>query len=185
MSRKFWFFCCFMLGASIAMAADDQTAPAPQSTATQSTTTETTAPDTADEPIPEAMQHTAKGPDIDFENLRDPFRSYLTVVAERGQALLKERLSSISNRKREPLEDFDLTTLKLVAIYKMGEDRVAMVEDATGKGYLVRRGNYMGRNNGHVEKIDNDTIYLVEQVLNPAGEVTDRQVTLTLKEVNK
>jgi len=138
-----------------------------------------------EEAIPEAMQHAVKGPDIDFENLRDPFKSYLAMVAERGQQLLRERLTSISSRKREELENFDLATLKLVAIYKMGEKRVAMVQDSTGKGYLVRRGNYMGKNSGHIEKIDDENIYLVEKVVNPAGEITDRQVTLTLKEVNQ
>jgi type IV pilus assembly protein PilP len=59
-----------------------------------------------------------------------------------------------------------------------------MIQDATGKGYIVHRGNYMGQNNGRIEKISNDSLYLVEQVLNPAGEITDRQVTMTLKDIN-
>lgn len=42
----------------------------------------------------------------------------------------------------------------------------------------------MGKNNGRIEKIGNQNLYLVEQVLNPAGEITDRQVTLTLNTVN-
>ena len=139
----------------------------------------------ADGQLPDAMQHMVKAPDIDFANLRDPFQSYLAMVAARGRAALLDRQHRLSNREREVLENFDLATLKLVAIFSMGEDRVAMVQDATGKGYMVRRGNYMGKNNGHVEKIDEDTLYLVEQVLNPAGDITERQVTLTLKEVNE
>ncbi|HKI75277.1 MAG TPA: pilus assembly protein PilP [Pseudomonadales bacterium] len=174
MSRKIWIFCCFMLSSSLAMAANQPTS-----------TPGNTADDVQDEAVPEAMRHAVKGPDIDFKNLRDPFKSYLSTVAERGQQLLRERLSSISNRKREELENFDLGTLKLVAIYKIGEKRVAMIQDSSGKGYVVKRGNYMGKNNGRIEKIDNENVYLVEQVLNPAGEVTDRQVTLTLKEVNQ
>jgi len=173
MSRKLWILCCFMLGTSLAWAEDQ---------AAQPSTGQADAE--IEDAIPDAMQHAVKGPEIDFENLRDPFHSYLAVVAERGQQLLSERLSSISNRTREPLENFDLATLKLVAIYKMGENRVAMIQDATGQGYMVRRGNYMGKNNGHIEKISDDTIFLVERVLNPAGEITDRQVTMTLKEVN-
>jgi type IV pilus assembly protein PilP len=43
----------------------------------------------------------------------------------------------------------------------------------------------MGKNNGRVEKITDDSVYLVEQVVNPAGDIVDRQVTLTLKEVNE
>jgi type IV pilus assembly protein PilP len=137
-----------------------------------------------DEAVPDAMQHLLKAPEIDFANLRDPFASYLTLVAQRGQALLNERRLRFQDREREVLENFDLSTLKLVAIYSMGEDRVAMVEDATGRGYTIRRGNYMGKNNGRIEKIEFDTVYLVEQIINPAGDVVDNQVTMTLKEVN-
>jgi len=140
---------------------------------------------TASEEVPDAMQHLVKAPDMDLASLRDPFQSYLALVAARGRAALLDRQHRLSNREREVLENFDLATLKLVAIFSMGEDHVAMVQDATGKGYIVRRGNYMGKNNGHIEKIDDNTLFLVEQVLNPAGDITDRQVTLTLKEVNE
>ncbi len=139
----------------------------------------------ASEEIPEAMRHMVKGPDVDIESLRDPFQSYLALVASRGRQVLAERQARLANRQREPLEDFDLSTLKLVAIMKMGQQRVAMVEDPEGKGHIVRRGNYMGKNNGRVEKITDDSVYLVEQVVNPAGDIVDRQVTLTLKEVNE
>jgi type IV pilus assembly protein PilP len=138
-----------------------------------------------DEAIPDAMQHLLKAPEIDFANLRDPFASYLSLVAQRGQAILNERRLRLENRERELLENFDLSTLKLVGVYSMGEDHVAMVEDASGKGHTIRRGNYMGKNNGRVEKIEFDTVYLVEQIINPAGDVVDNQVTLTMKEVNR
>jgi len=147
--------------------------------------TEQQSTDTASDEVPDAMQHLVKAPEIDFDNLRDPFQSYLALVAARGRSALLDREHRLSNREREVLEGFDLATLKLVAIFSMGEDRVAMIQDATGKGHIVRRGNYMGKNNGHIEKIDPDTVFLVEQVLNPAGDITDRQVTLTLKELNQ
>jgi len=139
---------------------------------------------TPDEAVPDAMQHLIKAPKIDFANLRDPFASYLALVAQRGQNILSEQRSRFENREREELENYDLGTLKLVGVYSMGESQVAMVEDSTGAGYTVRRGNYMGKNNGRIEKIDFNTVYLVEQVINPAGDVVDHQVTLTLKEVN-
>jgi len=135
--------------------------------------------------IPDAMKHLVKGPDVDIESLRDPFASYLALVASRGRQTLAERQSRLASRDREILETFDLTTLKIVATMRMGEDRVAMIEDGTGKGYIVRRGNYMGKNNGRVEKITDNSLYLVEQIVNPAGDIVDRQVTLTLKEVNQ
>ncbi|MDX8396514.1 MAG: pilus assembly protein PilP [Mariprofundaceae bacterium] len=138
-----------------------------------------------DEDVPDAMQHMAKAPEIDFVNLRDPFASYLTLVSQRNQLTLHEQNNRLDDRPREVLEDFDLSTLKIVGIFTMGEKRVAMVEDVSGKGYVVHRGNYIGKNGGRIEKIDNTTLYLVQQAVNPAGEVVDQQISLTLEEVNE
>ena len=135
--------------------------------------------------MPNAKQHQVKAPDIDFERLRDPFASYLAAVAMRGQRLLQAQQSMLSNRQREPLEVFDLSTLTLVATLKMGDKQVAMIQDSQGKGYTVRQGNYMGKNNGRIEKIDSDGVYLVEKVVNSQGAIVNRQVTLTIKEVNE
>jgi len=137
------------------------------------------------EAMPDAMQHLVKAPDIDFQTLRDPFASYLATVALRGRLLLAEKQSKLANRMRQPLEFFDLSTLTLTGIFSMGEKRVAMIQDNQGQGYTITRGDYMGKNSGLVEKIDLDTLYLVEQVVNPAGDIIDHQVTLTLREVNE
>jgi len=144
-----------------------------------------TAAATQEEAAPDAMQHLVTAPEIDFANLRDPFSSYLARVAARGRSALLDNQMHLTNRERERLEDFDLAALHLVAIFTMGGERVGMVQDNTSKGYIVRRGNYLGKNNGKIEKITDDTVFLVEQVLNPAGEIIDRQVSLTLKEVNE
>jgi len=134
--------------------------------------------------IPDAMRHLVKGPDADIESLRDPFASYLALVAARNREFLAERQSHLASRGREVLEAFDLATLKLVATMRMGKDRVAMIEDAEGKGYIVRQGNYIGKHNGRIEKITDNSLDLVEQALNPAGDIVKRRVTMTLKEVN-
>jgi len=141
------------------------------------------APDENEE-FPDAMQHMVTAPDINIASLRDPFASYLEKVASRGRSSLVENQLHLTNREREKLEDFDLSTLSLVAIFSMGGERVAMIQDGTAKGFIVRRGNYLGKNNGKIEKITDETVFLVEQVLNPAGDIIDRQVSLTMKEVN-
>jgi len=142
-------------------------------------------PKIVNQTTPDAMQHLVQAPDINFDTLRDPFASYLATVALRGRLLLAEKQSKLANRIRQPLEAFDLSTLTLTGILSMGEKRVAMIQDNQGQGYTVTRGDYMGKNSGRIEKIDLDTIYLVEQVVNPAGDIIDHQVTLTLKEVNE
>ncbi len=130
--------------------------------------------------VPDAMQHMVKGPNVDIASLRDPFASYLALLASRGRQTLAEQQAHLATRTREELENFNLATLKLVATMRMGKERVAMVEDSVGKGYVVRRGNYMGKNNGRIKKITDSSLQLIEQVVNPAGDIVDRQVTLTL-----
>lgn len=142
-------------------------------------------PESSSESIPDAMQHLMQAPDVNIETLRDPFTSYLTTVAMRGRLLLAEKQSKLASRERQPLEFFDLSTLTLTGVFSMGKKRVAMVQDNQGQGYKVTRGDYMGKNNGIVEKIDLNTLYLVEQIVNPAGDIIDHQVTLTLKEINE
>jgi len=136
--------------------------------------------------MPDAMSRLMKAPDIDISNLRDPFlSSFEKTKLEEAKRYKNRKQLPENKRKREVLEFFDLSALTLVGTYqKKGHDWVASVQDSTGKAYVVKRGNYMGKRGGRIEKIDGQTIYLVEQVLNPAGEVVDSQVTLTLAEVN-
>ncbi len=164
MKYLIWLITGLMLGASQLIAA-----PAP----------------TVEDDVPDAMRHLVKAPDIDFANLRDPFASYLARARPQSRTTIHVNQKRLNKRKRETLEAYDLEALKLVAIFSMGGERVAMIEDTISKGYIVRRGNYMGKNSGKIEKIDDNTVFLVEQVLNPAGDIIDRQVTLTMKEVNE
>lgn len=127
--------------------------------------------------VPDAMKRMPKAPAVDYTHLRNPFSSVL-LNASRDLAR-EQRLHS--NHPHEALEDFDLSTLKLVAVYVMGADHVAMIQNAEGKGYIVRRGNYMGKHDGRIVKIGSNDIELVEHVLNPAGEISSRRVTLTMQ----
>jgi len=148
---------------------------------------ETSAPAVAngEDVLPDAMQHLGKGPDINFETMRDPFSSFLAEAAERASRQRLRQKAILASRKREPLETYDLSALNLVAILSMGKDKVAMIEDTTGKGFTVRKGNYLGKNNGHIQKITDDSLTLIERIFNPAGDIVDREVTMTLKEVNQ
>ncbi|HKJ83582.1 MAG TPA: pilus assembly protein PilP [Mariprofundaceae bacterium] len=138
----------------------------------------------AEESTPKATQHMVKAPAVDIEAVRDPFASYLSRVAQRKQAILAKHRANLATRPHEELENFDLSTLTLVAVMSMGDRRAAMVQDPEGKGYMVKVGNYMGKNNGRITKISSAGLTLVEQVLDPAGDIVNRKVTMTLKEVN-
>jgi type IV pilus assembly protein PilP len=73
-----------------------------------------------------------------------------------------------------------LSQLKLVAVV-MGENRkIAMVEEATGKGYEVKIGTYMGKNEGQVVDIQPDRIVVREMGMDFKGVVTERFQELKL-----
>jgi type IV pilus assembly protein PilP len=59
--------------------------------------------------------------------------------------------SKKSKRKRRtprtPLERIDLSQLKLVAIVLASSGNRALVEESSGKGYVVKKGTYMGTKN--------------------------------------
>ncbi len=140
-----------------------------------------------EEVLPDAMSRLIKAPDIDIENIRDPFlSSFEKARIEEEKRFKKYKQRPENKRKRDVLESFDLSALTLVGTYKKsGKEWIASVQDPSGKAYTVRRGSYIGKLGGRVEKIDGTTIYVVEQALNPAGDLIDRQVTLTLSEVPK
>ncbi len=58
----------------------------------------------------------------------------------------------------------------------------ALVEDATGKGYVVQEGTYVGQNDGIVKKIFEDRIVVEEYRRDPIkGQLVANEVVLKLK----
>lgn len=73
---------------------------------------------------------------------------------------------------KPPLERYTLGQLKVTAIlsdFKGTGSRSAIVEDATGKGYSVRKGTKLGNRDGVIVAIDEDKIHVVESVVDFTG----------------
>jgi len=101
----------------------------------------------------------------DRGNRVDPFASYLV---KREQVLRdlekarREKLTALDRLKalqeaRTALQKLDLAQLKITAIVKGKDMAWAMVKDAAGTGYVVKKGTYMGTKGGVVEKIVRET----------------------------
>jgi len=133
----------------------------------------------------DAAMHRVKAPEFDIATLRDPFESYLTVLEKKSKQQRDASRNRDSNRDSEPLEDFDLGALKLVAIMQMGTNRAAMVENHEGRGFVVRKGSYIGRDNGRVVSITERNVEIMEDEFNVVGEIVQRKAVLTLNEVNQ
>ena len=79
-----------------------------------------------------------------------------------------------------PLEKLDLSQLKLVGIILSDNGNKAMVEDATGKGKVLKEGTYIGRNSGKVTRILKDKAIIEEEIENNDGRLIIFQRKLKL-----
>ena len=90
---------------------------------------------------------------------------------------------------KPPLERYALGQLKVTAIlsdFKIAGNRTAIVEDATGKGYSIRKGTRLGNRDGVVVAIDEDKIHVVESIVDFTGVAKKYPAVMNLirKDVN-
>lgn len=92
----------------------------------------------------------------------DPFRPLFASQAERlmpaQQKIKKQRLPLT------PLQRIDLGQFKLVGIVLSREGNKALVEEPSGKGYIISKGTYIGQNFGRVRRILKDKVVVEEEV---------------------
>ena len=80
-----------------------------------------------------------------------------------------------------PLQNYDLSQLKLVAIISRGEKSSAVLEDSAGYGYIVTDGTLVGRDNGTIKKITQDGVIVLEKVYDDTGKIETKISTLTIQ----
>ncbi|MBW2305749.1 MAG: pilus assembly protein PilP [Deltaproteobacteria bacterium] len=107
------------------------------------------------------------------EDKRDPFRPFIILARVKGEPPLP------------PLQRYDIAQLRLVGLILMGENSSAMVEDASGKGYVVSRGTRIGRRNGVVVRIEKDRVIVEEQYKDSAGNMKSKEVSIKLYAVEE
>ncbi|MFA7060839.1 MAG: pilus assembly protein PilP [Pedobacter sp.] len=114
---------------------------------------------------------------FDFSNKKDPFKPFAIVNAT-------QRLSPESARQalRDalPIHSFDVGQFKLIGIVTGGKENKAMVTDPNGKGYVLRVGMAIGKNEGHVTAITNNGVDVVDQLRDDNGRVRKENIRLTL-----
>lgn len=81
---------------------------------------------------------------------------------------------------RTPLEKIDLGQLRLVGIILASSGNKALVEESNGKGYVIRKGTFIGTNAGKVIQIESDKIIVAEEYEDVVGNVTLRNKELKL-----
>ncbi len=78
------------------------------------------------------------------------------------------------SRPLTPLEKMELSQLKLVAVLETNHQKLAMVEESSGKGYEVKVGTYIGKNSGKVTQIKSGSIVIKEVIRDYKGKPKER-----------
>jgi len=99
-----------------------------------------------------------------YRGLLDPF---LPLIKEEKSKPSPNVVSSDKTQTkkrvpRTPLEKIDLSQLTLTAIFRNQKRTMAMVEESTGKGHLVKKGTYIGLDGGRVTEVSKDRILITE-----------------------
>ncbi len=105
----------------------------------------------------------------------DPFEPLF-----REKATIHKKKKQIKREPRTPLERIDLSQLKLVGIILATSGNRAIVEESSGKGYVVKTGTYIGINGGKIIKIDRELITVEEQFEDVFGKIQTQKRKLKL-----
>ncbi len=106
----------------------------------------------------------------------DPFKPFIQITsAKRAQ----------KNAFLTPLEKYEISQLKLVAIISTPEGNVALIEDSTGKGYFLKKGTGIGKNDGKVKRILKDKVVIEEIYEDVLGRTKTNEISLYLHRVEE
>ncbi len=106
----------------------------------------------------------------------DPFRPFIQLTPAKG---------SSKTGPLTPLQKYDISQLKLVAIISSPGGNIALVEDVTGKGYFLKKGTWIGKNDGKVTKILNDKVVVEEVYQDIFGQTKSNEISLMLHQAEE
>ena len=105
----------------------------------------------------------------------DPFEPLF-----RDKPVTAKKKKEIKRVPRTPLERIDLSQLKLVGIILASSGNRALVEESSGKGYVVKPGTYIGINGGKIVQIEKEIVTVEEKFEDVLGKIQTRKKELKL-----
>ena len=106
----------------------------------------------------------------------DPFEP----LFKEEKVLVGSKLKRKKRIPRTPLEHIEIGQLKLVGIILAASGNRALVEEASGKGYVIKEGTYIGTNGGKIVSIQKETVTVEEELEDIYGKLVVRTRELKL-----
>jgi len=114
-----------------------------------------------------------------LENRSDPFIPFLTAQSRSVKSVDMNEIVEDS-RPLTGMQLFEPGQLTLVALINNGSQDIAMVQDFTGKGYILAEGTLIGRY-GVVKDIARNNVIIEETATTRAGKKIISEVVMILK----
>ena len=111
-----------------------------------------------------------------IEGRSDPF---IPFISEKSQAAKMDEILPVEDQLTG-MQLFEPGQLNLVAIVMADENDFAMVEDTTGKGYILRTGMEIGRR-GIITSILSNKVIIEETAFTRAGKKLTSNIVMLLK----
>jgi type IV pilus assembly protein PilP len=99
----------------------------------------------------------------------DPFLPLFRAEKKEVPADQADKTKKMKRIPQTPLEKIGLNQLKLTAIIRASSGNRGLVEDASGKGYIIKKGTYVGLNSGIVTQINAQSVIVEEELENLMG----------------
>lgn len=106
----------------------------------------------------------------------DPFKPFIQMTSS------KEYSRKVP---QTPLQKYEVSQLILVAIIVSPEGNTALVEDSTGKGYFLKKGTEIGKNDGRVKQILKDKVIIEEVYEDIFGQKKMNEISMLLHRVEE
>lgn len=113
-----------------------------------------------------------------IESRPDPFQPFITEKSASSGVDMNEIMDD--NEPLTGMQLFEPGQLTLVAVMKSGNEDIAMVEDFTGKGYVLTEGIKIGRR-GVIQDIGSNSVIIEETAWTRAGKKIVTKKVMTLK----
>jgi type IV pilus assembly protein PilP len=131
-----------------------------------------------EETTPIEIEKSTSDYEYEVDDRQDPFAPFVTGPAQTNPVTPDEIIEE--NEVLTGMQLFEPGQLTLVALMLTGGDAVAMVQDFTGRGYIIEEGMKIGRR-GVITRISEDEVLIEETSRTRSGKVLKNEIAMVLK----